>query len=615
MWVLLLALAQAIEDIDYFHTGIFEANRDPGLYEVKIGLEDTDSILSTFGYYNKDKYCDIVVLSGSKKTLIVYLWDNGSSKFTKSDTLQIQTNGTIISAIPGDINYDGLLDLVVTLKQDSDTFLHVYFQSPSGFVPNQSWQIPEGSQPSLLDINGDRKLEIIVNYQYNVTAEAVVILYQNNEFSIQPLHTFGTDDDNNCMIQSSFLLSTPHSVASVDLNKDCLADLFLTTVDESGDVSFEFWLNMKNGKYCKRQKTPAPKGAGQVSFADVDRNGVEDLIFPVCIGADCTSKQEIHIVFNDNDASSTCTYHYGGVKDFQIDDIGDKEITGNKMIIKIDQENSFYSLGNDFPFTIRFGDMDLDGYPDFLVTMKPKDTEAAGHAYLFENVDCDEEHCGKAENRRFFERSKKSEYDKIAEDPGVFIATFFDLDENGVLDILTVSYSGEKFQTKGFYNNFLNDAFHLKALALNGYQKQEYSSAYPGAVFMFTLTELDMSKVQMHSTQMPQTAYFALNTPYCVYGLGRTNSYIEEFYVAMPVGHKDSSYSKLWTPIIPNSYLIASPKGSPDNWFLELFASPTDKIGLIIAISAGCLVIIGIIVVWKYHLERKEDKKKFSIRF
>lgn len=55
MWVLLLVGVFAIENIEYFHTGIFEANRDPGLYEVNIGLEKTDLILTTFGYYNKDK--------------------------------------------------------------------------------------------------------------------------------------------------------------------------------------------------------------------------------------------------------------------------------------------------------------------------------------------------------------------------------------------------------------------------------------------------------------------------------------------------------------------------------------------------------------------------------
>ena len=73
---------------------------------------------------------------------------------------------------------------------------------------------------------------------------------------------------------------------------------------------------------------------------------------------------------------------------------------------------------------------------------------------------------------------------------------------------------------------------------------------------MFTVTELDMKERTFHASQSPSTAYFALNTPYCVFGIGRTNSYVEEFYVALP--YKDNNYM-VWTPIIPNSYLIASP--------------------------------------------------------
>ena len=52
---MILSIAFAINDIGYFHTGMFERNRDAGLYEVSIGLGDEDLILSAFGYFNKDK--------------------------------------------------------------------------------------------------------------------------------------------------------------------------------------------------------------------------------------------------------------------------------------------------------------------------------------------------------------------------------------------------------------------------------------------------------------------------------------------------------------------------------------------------------------------------------
>ena len=54
MLFLILALTYA-KDISYFSTGMFEKNRDPGMYKVKIGLEGEDLIVSAFGYFNKDK--------------------------------------------------------------------------------------------------------------------------------------------------------------------------------------------------------------------------------------------------------------------------------------------------------------------------------------------------------------------------------------------------------------------------------------------------------------------------------------------------------------------------------------------------------------------------------
>ena len=53
LWVL-LAFGSGY-DIDYFHTGIFYPNRDPGLYEVETGLEVPGHLLAAFGYFNSDK--------------------------------------------------------------------------------------------------------------------------------------------------------------------------------------------------------------------------------------------------------------------------------------------------------------------------------------------------------------------------------------------------------------------------------------------------------------------------------------------------------------------------------------------------------------------------------
>jgi integrin alpha FG-GAP repeat containing protein 1 len=34
---------------------------------------------------------------------------------------------------------------------------------------------------------------------------------------------------------------------------------------------------------------------------------------------------------------------------------------------------------------------------------------------------------------------------------------------------------------------------------------------------------------------LPQTAYLALNTPYVLFGLGRSSNYIEEFFYGIPI--------------------------------------------------------------------------------
>lgn len=54
MLALWLAIGVAAEDLAYFRTGIFQPNKDPGLYKVDIGLPD-DLAVSSYGYFDDDK--------------------------------------------------------------------------------------------------------------------------------------------------------------------------------------------------------------------------------------------------------------------------------------------------------------------------------------------------------------------------------------------------------------------------------------------------------------------------------------------------------------------------------------------------------------------------------
>jgi hypothetical protein len=55
----------------------------------------------------------------------------------------------------------------------------------------------------------------------------------------------------------------------------------------------------------------------------------------------------------------------------------------------------------------------------------------------------------------------------------------------------------------------------------------------------------------------------------------------------------------MWSPIIPNSQLLVYTEGSefPTFWGLELMTNPIQEIGMIIAIDALFLAILGLVII------------------
>jgi hypothetical protein len=130
--------------------------------------------------------------------------------------------------------------------------------------------------------------------------------------------------------------------------------------------------------------------------------------------------------------------------------------------------------------------MDSDGYPELMVVLNKGKLKKTSFATLYEK-DGDS-----------FSEVTSDFYDDIRELENVISAAFFDIDENGDLDILVTTEEGGTAYIHSFYNNFLTDAFHLKAQALNG--KHSYSSAYPGATFKFIVMDPDMDVQDFYAT-------------------------------------------------------------------------------------------------------------------
>jgi len=139
---------------------------------------------------------------------------------------------------------------------------------------------------------------------------------------------------------------------------------------------------------------------------------------------------------------------------------------------------------------------------------------------------------------------------------------------------------------------------------------------FPGATVKFTVTDLNGVKFPRVGAQLAQSAYSPLQTPYTVHGLGRTNNYIEEFYVGIPYNYGQGW--QMWIAQIPNSQLVCFPypPGDPVNWLLELFVSPSTRLFLVTVALVSTLVGLGILIAFLHYRERKqeaEEKQKTGV--
>jgi len=182
--------------------------------------------------------------------------------------------------------------------------------------------------------------------------------------------TFVDNTTNGCIAQVAPLpFSKPHSAAFLDLNGDCSSDFFFTTTDGSKKYH-EIWIKTANQNnhpvYCLVYQKVVDSSSSQVSFSDVDRNGRIDMIYAV--------KDKIYLLRNQlpmpevggNDCESFTIIQAQNM--FIPPESNDFNSTGWMKSLAANSISNLY--GTDLhPATIRLGDFDIDGYPDFLITV------------------------------------------------------------------------------------------------------------------------------------------------------------------------------------------------------------------------------------------------------
>jgi hypothetical protein len=108
-------------------------------------------------------------------------------------------------------------------------------------------------------------------------------------YSIKQFFDFvlSPDDNSNCLQPNEFdPIASPHSNSFLDLNGDCVADIYLHRISSQTSIAYgEIYIQMlvnNQSKYCLIQKheyTTTPNSFPLASFDDMNKNGMIDVIF------------------------------------------------------------------------------------------------------------------------------------------------------------------------------------------------------------------------------------------------------------------------------------------------------------------------------------------------
>ncbi|WVF71448.1 hypothetical protein IAT40_006252 [Kwoniella sp. CBS 6097] len=720
--LLLLATAAQVEAFWPFKEKRFkdEAFIDAG----SLGLEGVKGRVVATGDWDGDQKLDLFTLNEDEKTITIHQWNRGRFRFTPSHTLTLSSK--ISNVIPGDYNHDGHLDLLVMYTQEDDGSwwggkvetlgMGVYLGGGAdGGFQTDSWRLDTSvpTQPIIFDADASLRPSLLGLAPSEQDTEGVLRSWINNGTGMALGQPPLLSSSQACT------LANPHSSAFVDIDGDCLPDLVLHCAEpKTTHHSIQIWLNRGQNGYVLSRSYDLPAGSGPLSFADMNRDGSIDIIFPTCnshskssgLGKQCS----INIAYNKQVPVCSTEGSQASVEgklkcrgwrelcladdafEFSFDE-SDPDFTSIPLstLLPSDPETEEVSLllhaphQKRIPLPLRAGDFNVDGFPDLLLTVHNatavppsggvfgNERRPGNQVKVLVNSPCggkDIAGCekgGRGKGRRGLKVGSGKGWDAMEGIWDAEGASWMDIDDDGSLDILVHRSGVQAGESISFVqNNFYHDAFFLKAQVLNGVCKgkceptdggKAYSPmgvSYSGATYKFTVLDTLGHRVAQQVSQLPQTGYHSLHTPYAFFGLGRTNNYVEKLFIGTSL--PPPNHHTYLESLIPNSQIIINPpyplteappsspegvssvttaeedvnadseslsrRADPDSpatttpyspvkarsseWKTQLYLKPGDWVPWVGIAVLGTVLTLGSVVVWLNEREKKEDENE-----
>ncbi|XP_016358680.1 T-cell immunomodulatory protein-like [Sinocyclocheilus anshuiensis] len=584
-------------------------------------------MVAAFGDFNSDKQTDIFIIR-KRSELVIFLADLKAPYFKPKVHLTKEafpSDFNISSVVPGDYDGDSQMDVLLTgytKGSTSKTFVFIFWGHNQTLDQSHRVDLNRtfNDQPLVMDFNGD----MIPDIFGSVGGSSEVCYLRSRQQKCETA------------LSLEVKMRVPHSNAFIDLNKDFTADLFLTTAD-----GYETWIN-KDGNFTQALSGKAPENAkkvGQSAFVDFDGDGSQDHLLPVCMDIAC-DRSAIYLAKP-----------------------GETELQWVPLLTDFRRKDSVWGFvpSLDIPITLHLGDYNLDGFPDALVILRNTSASTQQQAFLLENVACNNVSC-QAAGRMFRVHWEQSDLSAI---PKAVVATFFDIYEDGILDMIVLSKveGKEEHVIHALKNNFEADAYFVKVIVLSGLCSNDcpenvkpFGVNQPGPYVMYTsvdsngylknasgeytaqkrltldgkgITHISLPRIScLSKLQIPPV--FHRGTSALVHVCQRTAAEIECAVISITVMVLiffalilslpsiilfllQDVRKQEWTAIIPNSQLIVIPypQNDPRSWSAKLYLTPSNIVLLTaIALIGVCVFILVIIGILHWQEKKADDREK-----